>query len=67
MYVILYSGLELRKSHNDVSKHLRILLNFRTGGKNARASVKTASSAAIIVYLVLVFANCDSLHVWYTM
>ena len=67
MYVIFCSGLELKKCHTAVSKHLGILLNIRTGGNNARASVKTASSAAIIVCFVHVFVECDSLYVWYDM
>ena len=67
MHGIFYSGLERRKRQTAVSKHLGILLNFRTGGNNARALVKTASFAAIIVCFIRVFVNCDSLNVWYGM
>ena len=38
---------------------------MRTGGNNARALIKTVSSAAIIVCFVGVSVNCDSFHVWY--
>ena len=65
--MIFCSGLQPKKSHTAVSKHLGILLNIRTGGNNARALVKTASFAAIIVCFVGVSVNCDSLHVWYDM
>ena len=63
IYVIFFSGLELKKCHNDVSKHLAILLNVWRGDNNAMASVKTASSAAIIVCLVSVSVTYDSLYV----
>ena len=67
VYVIFCSGLELKKCHIAVSKPLGILLNIRRGGNNARVLVKTASSAAIIVYLVGVSMNCDSLYGCYDM
>ena len=57
------SGLELRKCYTDVLKHLGIFLNIRRGDNNPRALVKTASSVAIIVSLVGVSVNCDSLYV----
>ena len=57
--MIFCSGLELKKRHIAVSKHLGILLNIRRGDNNARTSVKTASSAAVIVCLVGVSVNCD--------
>ena len=63
IYVILCSGLELKKCHTDVSKHLEILLNVSRGDNSLRVSGKTASSAAIIVCLVGVSVNCDSLYV----
>ena len=67
MYVIFCSEMQLKKGHTAVSKHLGILLNIRTGDYNARASVKTASSAAIIVCFVGVSMNCNSLYVQYDM
>ena len=63
IYVILCSGLELKKCPTDVSKQLGILLNVWGGDNNARVSVKTTSSTAIIVCLVGVSVNYDSLYV----
>ena len=62
VYVIFCSGLELIKCHNAVSKHLGILLNIRRSDNNARALVKIASSAGIIVCLVGVSVNCVNLY-----
>ena len=42
----------LKIVQTDVSKHLEILPIIRGGGNSARVTVKTASSAAIIVFLV---------------
>ena len=63
IYLILCSGLELKKCPTDVSKHLGILLNVWRGDNNAMVSVKTASSTAIIVCLVGVSVNYDSFYV----
>ena len=63
VYVIFCSGLELKKCHTHVSKHLGILLNIWSTDNNAKASVKTALSVAIIVCFIGVSVNCDSLYV----
>ena len=49
------------KNQTAVSKHLGVLPNIRRNGNSARIWVKTASSAAIIVSLVVVYLNCDVL------
>ena len=52
VYVIFCSGLELQKVQTAVSEHFEILPKIYGGGNSARVWVKTASSAAIIVFLV---------------
>ena len=58
--MIFCSGLELKKVQTAVSEHFETLLNFLGGGNSASVRVKTASSAAIIVFLVYsVMMWCD--------
>ena len=67
MYVIFCSGLELKKVQTAVSEHFEILPKIRGGVNSARVWVKTASSAAIIVFLVYsvmwcgAYVKCDGL------
>ena len=57
LYVIFCSWLQLKKNKTAILKHLGVLPDIRKGGNNARIWVKTASLAAIIVYLVGVSMN----------
>ena len=50
--MIFCSGLELKEVQTAVSEQFEILLKIWGGGNSARLWVKTASSAAIIVFLV---------------
>ena len=65
--MIFCSGLELKKVQTAVSEHFEILPKFRGGGNSARVWVKTASSAAIFVFLVYsvmwcgAYVKCDGL------
>ena len=67
MYVISCSGLELKKVQTAVSEHFEIFPKFRGGGNSARVWFKTASSAAIFVFLVYrvmwcgAYVKCDGL------
>ena len=67
MYVISCSGLELKKVQTAVSEHFEILPKIRGGVNSARVWVKTASSAAIFVFLVYrvmwcgAYVKCDGL------
>ena len=67
MYVIFCSGLELKKVQTAVSEHFEILPKIRGGVNSARVWVKTASSAAIFVFLVYsvmwcgAYVKCDGL------
>ena len=54
------SGLELYKVQTAVSKYLEILPKIRRGGNSGRFWVKTASSAAIIIFLVYSLMWCDA-------
>ena len=58
--MIFCSGLELYKVQTAVSKHLEILPKIRRSGNRGRVWVKTASSAAIIVFLVYSLMWCDA-------
>ena len=49
-----------RKVQTAVSKHLEILPKIRRSGNRGRVWVKTASSAAIIVFLVYSLMWCDA-------
>ena len=60
MYVIFCSGLELKKVQTAVSEHFEILSKIWGGGNSARLRVKTASSAAIFVFLVYSVMWCDA-------
>ena len=55
--------MNTENSKTSEAKHSGILLNVWKGYNNAKASVKTASSVAVIVCLVGVSVNCDSLYV----
>ena len=65
--MIFCSGLELKKVQTAVSEHFEILPKIRGGVNSARVWVKTASSAAIIVFLVYsvmwcgAYVKCDGL------
>ena len=65
--MIFCSGLELKKVQTAVSEHFEILSKIWGGGNSARVWVKTASSAAIIVFLVYsvmwcgAYVKCDGL------
>ena len=50
--MIFCPGVELKKVQTVVSKHLGIFPKIRGGGNSARVSGKTATSAALIVFLV---------------
>ena len=50
--MIFFSGLELKEVQTAVSEHFEILPKIWGGGNSARVWVKTASSAAIIFFLV---------------
>ena len=60
-------GLELQKVQTAVSEHFEILPKIYGGANSARAWVKTASSAAIIVFLCYsvmwcgAYVKCDGL------
>ena len=45
-------GLELKKVQTAVSKYLGIFPKIRGGGNSVRVWVKTATSAAIIAFLI---------------
>ena len=61
------SRLELKKVQTAVSEHFEILPKIWGSGNSARVWVKTASSAAIIVFLVYsvmwcgAYVKCDGL------
>ena len=65
--MIFCSGLELKKVQTAVSEHFEILPKIWGGVNSARVWVKTASSAAIIVFLVYsvmwcgAYVKCDGL------
>ena len=65
--MIFFSGLELKEVQTAVSEHFEILPKIWGGGNSARVWVKTASSAAIIVFLVYslmwcgAYVKCDGL------
>ena len=65
--MIFCSGLELKKVQTAVSEHFKILPKIRGGVNSARVWVKTASSAAIFVFLVYrvmwcgAYVKCDGL------
>ena len=67
MYVIFCSGLNFKEVQTAVSEHFEILPKLWGGGNSARFWFKTASSAAIIVFLVCsvmwcgAYMKCDSL------
>ena len=58
--MIFCSGPELQKVQTAVSKHLEILPKTWGGSNSARVLVKTASSAAIIVFLVYSMMWCGA-------
>ena len=61
------SGLELKEVQTAVSEHFEILPKIWGGGNSARFWVKTATSVAIIVFLVYsvmwcgAYVKCDGL------
>ena len=65
--MIFFSGLELKEVQTAVSEHFEILPKIWGGGNSARVWVKTASSVAIIVFLVYsvmwcgAYVKCDGL------
>ena len=65
--MIFCSGLELKEHQTALSEHFGILPKIRGGGNSARVWVKTASSAANIVFLVYsvmwcgAYVKCDGL------
>ena len=65
--MIFFSGLELKEVQTAVSEHFEILPKIWGGGNSARVWVKTASSAALIVFLVYsvmwcgAYVKCDGL------
>ena len=65
--MIFFSGLELKEVQTAVSEHSEILPKIWGGGNSARVWVKTASSAALIVFLVYsvmwcgAYVKCDGL------
>ena len=65
--MIFFSGLELKEVQTAVSEHFEILPKIWGGGNSARFWVKTASSAALIVFLVYsvmwcgAYVKCDCL------
>ena len=65
--MIFCSGQELQKVQTTVSEHFEIFPKIHVDGNSARIWVKTASSAAIIVFLVYsvtwcgVNVKCDGL------
>ena len=65
--MIFCSVLELKEVHTAVSEHFEILSKIWGGGNSARVWVKTASSAAIIFFLVYsvmwcgAYVKCDGL------
>ena len=65
--MIFCSGLELKEVQTAVSEHFEILPKIWGGGNSARVWVKTASSAAIFVFLVYsvmwcgAYVKCDGL------
>ena len=65
--MIFCSGLELKKFQTAVSELFKILPKIWGGGNSARVWVKTASSAAIFVFLVYsvmwcgAYVKCDGL------
>ena len=65
--MIFCSGLELKEVQTAVSEHFEILPKIWGGGNSARVWVKTASSVAIIVFLVYsvmwcgAYVKCDGL------
>ena len=58
--MIFCSGLELKEFQTAVSEHFEILPKIWGGGNSARSWVKTASSAAIIVFLVYSVMWCGA-------
>ena len=58
--MIFFSGLELKEVQTAVSEHFEILPKIWGGGNSARVWVKTASSAAIIVFLVYSVMWCGA-------
>ena len=65
--MIFCSGLEPKEVQTAVSEHFEILPKIWGGGNSARVWVKTASSAALIVFLVYsvmwcgAYVKCDGL------
>ena len=65
--MIFFSGLEFKEVQTAVSEHSEILPKIWGGGNSARVWVKTASSAALIVFLVYsvmwcgAYVKCDGL------
>ena len=65
--MIFFSGLELKEVQTAVSEHFEILPKIWGGGNSARVWVKTASSAAVTVFLVYsvmwcgAYVKCDGL------
>ena len=65
--MIFCSGLELKEVQTAVSEHFEILPKIWGGGNSARVWVKTASSAAVAVFLVYsvmwcgAYVKCDGL------
>ena len=58
--VIFCSRLELKKVQTALSEHLETLPKIWVGGNSARVWVKTASSAAIIFFLVYSVMWCGA-------
>ena len=52
VYVILGSGLDIKKAQNAVSKHQGVLPKIKGGGNSAKVCVKRASSALLVACLV---------------
>ena len=58
--MIFCSGLELKKVQTAVLEHFEILAKIWESGNSARVWVKTASLAAIIVFLVYSVMWCGA-------
>ena len=58
--MIFYSGIELKEVQTAVSEHFETLPKIWGGGNGARVWVKTASSAAIIVFFVYSVMWCGA-------
>ena len=65
--MIFCSGLDLKEVQTAVSEHFEILPKIWGGRNSARVWIKTASSAAVIVFLVYsvmwcsAYVKCDGL------